>query len=248
VKIEDSPQPVRRRAHAPQLRKAFKNGDLPSGCQTNDTWRRAFIPTYLWWVATQEDPWALDDEKALDAMQDIWNTIYDKNVTHTITLNDPVFAIVSHSYLFVFIYYIFLQAQQRASDSWRSAIGSAALSIVNALFAANEEFGTNEARQEFAAEFIENLGFLYGNIDSKVSYMFSCTSRSSFLMFILAIPRPLPWGTCYRNIRSTLHRDSRRKKNSCSRGCQLYGESTGWCSRYGCGSGNFAFCALEPVY
>jgi hypothetical protein len=91
VKVEDSPQPVHRKAHAPHPRRTFKNGDLPSGCRTNDAWRRAFIPTYLWWVATQEDPWALDDEKALDAMQTIWDVIYKKTVPYTITLNDPVF-------------------------------------------------------------------------------------------------------------------------------------------------------------
>jgi len=63
--------------------------------------------------------------------------------------------------------YYFSQAQQRVSDSWRSTIGSAALAIVNAFFDANEEFETNEARQEFATDMIENLGFLYENTDSE---------------------------------------------------------------------------------
>ena len=86
---------MRRKARAPQPRKIFKNGDLPSGCQTNDAWRHAFIPTYLRWVATQEDPWALDDEKALKAMQHVWDAIYEQKVKYTITLNDPVSSIVS---------------------------------------------------------------------------------------------------------------------------------------------------------
>jgi len=108
VKVEDSPQPVRRKARAPQPRKTFKNGDLPSGCLTNDAWCRAFVPTYLRWAATQEDPWALDDEKALDAMQKIWNAIYNKTVPYTITLNDPVFSIVSRpilSKLYSYLHY-----------------------------------------------------------------------------------------------------------------------------------------------
>jgi hypothetical protein len=66
-----------------------------------------------------------------------------------------------------------LQAQQRASDSWRSATGSSALAIVNGLFDADEGFETNEARQEFATDIIENLGFVYENVDSEVSYMLS---------------------------------------------------------------------------
>ena len=89
---------------------------------------------------------------------------------------------------------IVLQAQQRASDSWRSAISSAGLAIVNVFFDANEEFNTNEARQEFVVDMIKNLEFLYENIDMEVNFMFSCTSPSSLLTFITALLRPLPWG------------------------------------------------------
>ena len=88
----------------PQPRKIFKNGNLPSGCQTNNTWCRAFIPTYLQWVATQEYPWALNDKKALDAMQHIWDVIYDQKVQYTITLNDPVSSIVSQPIVSNFIH------------------------------------------------------------------------------------------------------------------------------------------------
>lgn len=114
MKVENSPQLVRRvKPRLPQPRKTFKNGDLPDGCQTGDVWRRAFIPTYLWWVATQPDPWCLDDEKAIEAMQDIWDTIYDTKdkkdkkdddtkVVHVITLNDAVFSIVNKPTFFMF--------------------------------------------------------------------------------------------------------------------------------------------------
>jgi hypothetical protein len=97
----------------PQPRKTFKNGDLPDGCPTGDVWRRAFIPTYLWWVATQPDPWCVDDKKAIEAMQNIWDTIYDMKdkkdkkdddakIVYTITLNDAVFSVVNKSILFMF--------------------------------------------------------------------------------------------------------------------------------------------------
>jgi len=123
VKVENSPQLARRvKPRVPQLRKTFKNGDLPDGCQTGDVWRRTFIPTYLWWVATQPDPWCLDDEKAIEAMQDIWDTIYvtkdtkdtkdkkdnkdkkddDTKIVYVITLNDAVFSIVNKPTLFMF--------------------------------------------------------------------------------------------------------------------------------------------------
>jgi hypothetical protein len=60
-------------------------------------------------------------------------------------------------------------------------MGSSGLSIVNALFDVNEAFDTNEARQEFAVDIIENLGFVYEDINSEVCYMLSCCSRKSLL-------------------------------------------------------------------
>jgi len=85
-------------------RKGFKNSDLPAGCQDNDKWRREFIPTYLWWVATQPDPWNVDDEKALEALQAIWDKIYGAKIPYVITLNDAVFSIVSELILFYLFY------------------------------------------------------------------------------------------------------------------------------------------------
>ena len=85
-----------------------------------------------------------------------------------------------------------MQAQQRFSDSWCSAIGSSALTIVNGVFDADEGFNTNEAQQEFAADIIESLGFVYENIDSNVSYKLICTSRSTFLQNIIFSPSKAP--------------------------------------------------------
>ena len=106
MKVEDSPQLVRRGKPRMPLRKTFKNGDLPDGCQTGDAWRHAFVPTYLWWVATRLDPWCLDDDEAIEAMQAIWDTIYDTKdtkIVHVVTLNDAVCSIVNKPILFVFI-------------------------------------------------------------------------------------------------------------------------------------------------
>ena len=106
MKVEDSPQPMcRGKPHMP-LRKTFKNGDLPDGCQTSDAWHHAFIPTYLWWVVTWPDPRCLDDDEAIEAMQAIWDMIYDMKdtkIAHVVTLNDAVFSIINKPILFVFI-------------------------------------------------------------------------------------------------------------------------------------------------
>ena len=103
VKVEDSPKPLlhRVRARSQATKKIFKNGDLPEGCTIGDHWHRAFITTYIWWAAQQCDPWNTNDDEAVLALQQIFNTIYDTSVTYTIAVNDAVFSIVSSSILSV---------------------------------------------------------------------------------------------------------------------------------------------------
>jgi hypothetical protein len=55
------------------------------------------------------------------------------------------------------------------TDSWRSRISSAALSAVNAFFESDEapfDFSTNESRQAFAEDTLDNLAFLYADTKS----------------------------------------------------------------------------------
>jgi hypothetical protein len=162
--------------------KGFKNGDLPAGCQDNNTWHCDFIPTYLWWVATQPDPWNVDDEKALEALQAIWDKIYGVKIPYVITLNDAVFSIVSEQKKNFFLL-LFLQAQQQASNTWCNAVGSAGLTIVNAFFDSDDEFDTNEAQQAFATYMIEDSRCLYGVTKSQVSYIYNYNSLNSDLHF-----------------------------------------------------------------
>jgi hypothetical protein len=65
-------------------------------------------------------------------------------------------------------------------DTWRNAFGPAAISVVNDFFEANkEDFETNESRQMFAKEVVENYAFLYSNTESdnpKVSPTFPSKS------------------------------------------------------------------------
>jgi hypothetical protein len=51
---------------------------------------------------------------------------------------------------------------QRVSDSWRSTMGSTAIAVVLAFCNANLDLkNSNENRQEFAAQYLEHLCFLY---------------------------------------------------------------------------------------
>jgi CRISPR/Cas system CMR-associated protein Cmr5 small subunit len=60
------------------------------------------------------------------------------------------------------------------SDSWRSIIGSAGLSVVNAFFESKEDTMTDEEWKTMAADGLENLKFLYSNTEfanSKVHFI-----------------------------------------------------------------------------
>jgi hypothetical protein len=63
-----------------------------------------------------------------------------------------------------------LQTSQRVSDGWRTVIGSAALSVLNAFFDSDDKYSTNEACQAFAEDALEDLAFLYGDTGSAVCF------------------------------------------------------------------------------
>ena len=52
-------------------------------------------------------------------------------------------------------------------------MGSASNAVLSAFFESNEEFETDESRQAFAANYLENLKFLYSNSKSAVSRLSS---------------------------------------------------------------------------
>lgn len=65
--------------------------------------------------------------------------------------------------------FLIFQVKQRLSDSWRSKIGSAAISVVNAFFEYGEAaslFTTDDSRQQFAKTMLKDLKFLYSDTKS----------------------------------------------------------------------------------
>jgi hypothetical protein len=55
---------------------------------------------------------------------------------------------------------------QRVSDSWQNTIGSTAIAVVLAFCNANPNLkNSNEDRQVFASEYLEDLHFLYHKSD-----------------------------------------------------------------------------------
>jgi hypothetical protein len=72
----------------------FRNKDLPPECHIGNAWRRAFIPSYIRYVASLKNPWVINDDDAVGAMKLIWDVIYP-TLPYTITSKTSVFYIVS---------------------------------------------------------------------------------------------------------------------------------------------------------
>jgi hypothetical protein len=76
----------------------YTNAHLPAGCQENGAWRRIVIPTYLQYLASRDsdsDAWAANDDEGISIQQRIWDFVYGDKVPHIITVQGPVFALVS---------------------------------------------------------------------------------------------------------------------------------------------------------
>jgi hypothetical protein len=75
VKVTTSGPETARPSDRPRRKNGRKapptNKDLPDGVHNKDRWHQKFIPTFLWWVAKQLDPWNLDDNDVVIALQQI---------------------------------------------------------------------------------------------------------------------------------------------------------------------------------
>jgi len=94
------------RVPAPIKKKGSKwtCNDLPIGCQDEGRFRKKFLPAWFKFCAQQDNPFAIPDEFARDAMQTIWDTTYEGYLPpHVITVDGPVFAIVSISIFLLMI-------------------------------------------------------------------------------------------------------------------------------------------------
>ena len=100
VKVETSkPETTKLSTDRPRRKNGRKippnNKDLPNGVHDNNRWHQKFIPTFLWWVAKQSDPWNLDDDDVVTALQQIWNIVYPK-IPYVVKQKGPVVAVVMY--------------------------------------------------------------------------------------------------------------------------------------------------------
>lgn len=161
------------------------NEDLPPGTLDNKQWLRIFMPTMIWYVSIQQNPWSMSDTELWDALQKVWTTVYWKVVQHQVEIDDPVFYIVS-----ILLPLLFpageadiCKCQQRLWE-WRGKIGLVALSIINSLLDSKRQefegknsdvnsdelknFESNEERQEFWEDFLQGYKFAYSDWSKEV--------------------------------------------------------------------------------
>ena len=131
------------------ISKKWSNNDLPAGCTENNVWRRVFIPTFFTFLAASACPWTINDEVAAQGLQKIWNMTYHNwpgkpNHFHLVLPQRAVFSIAT-----------------QCGCEWRASFASAALLFLNAFFAMNKGYETDEARKQFALGQLQNFKFLY---------------------------------------------------------------------------------------
>ncbi|KAF7979333.1 hypothetical protein HWV62_42749 [Athelia sp. TMB] len=114
IEIDDTPVPKRIQKKENGVKTT--NNDLPIGCLDEGKWLKVFIPTVVYFLSSQENPWSIADRIMKKALQAIFNTVYKGKVEHEVVAGDSVWCV----------------SNQRLAE-FRSKMGSAGLAIINSL-------------------------------------------------------------------------------------------------------------------
>ena len=88
---------VRKRTRKREKAMTFRNEDIPGYPGTKKQWEVRIVVMFRDYAATSSDPWELTG--AVEYVQILWN-LYFLDINHTVKLkNDPVFFVVSPSYV-----------------------------------------------------------------------------------------------------------------------------------------------------
>ena len=58
-------------------------------------WRQVFLSAVAHFTSTYNNPWAILTEKLLSVLQETWDTVYRDRIEHTVTVNGPIYHLVS---------------------------------------------------------------------------------------------------------------------------------------------------------
>jgi hypothetical protein len=99
AKVEDAgPDDIVELTKKPKARTWFTNNDLPVGAHDDDRFRDAYVPSNIWWMAFQLDPFKPEKGPQLSFMRTCWKVIYGNTVPHKVRLHDAVFQLVGYQF------------------------------------------------------------------------------------------------------------------------------------------------------
>ncbi|KAG1751049.1 hypothetical protein EDB19DRAFT_1599400, partial [Suillus lakei] len=122
-----------------------KNSDLPSGALKQGQWRTTFLPSLMYWVGNSDYGWSIPENELENTLEYIFNAVYGGSRGPSDFSPDG---------------FAFHLVCQRIHE-WHAAFGSTAVSILMAFFASTPEYKTQEAREEYAEDQLQDCRFVY---------------------------------------------------------------------------------------
>jgi hypothetical protein len=100
VKVEDADSDSDDKVEVTKKRKvtAVTNSDLPAGAHDDNRFRHVYVPSNIWWMAFQPDPFKVERDPQVSFMRASWKVIYGNTVPHKVRVNDPVYQIVGYQF------------------------------------------------------------------------------------------------------------------------------------------------------
>ncbi|KAG0701602.1 hypothetical protein DFH29DRAFT_1000134 [Suillus ampliporus] len=117
-----------------------RNQDLPSGVLENGLWRTRFLPCLMYWISNSDYGWTVPETELKSVLEHIYYTVYPHRLGGcNFDVEELVFQLVS----------------QRVHD------------VLIAFFASTPEYKTQEAREEYPEEQLEECRFVYEDPDNE---------------------------------------------------------------------------------
>ncbi|KAG2126211.1 hypothetical protein DEU56DRAFT_743133 [Suillus clintonianus] len=127
-----------------------KNEDLPNGVLENGLWRTRFLPCLMFWIGNSDFGWTVPETEPESVLEQIYYAVYPHRLggcdfdSSLVTATDSLTQ----------------QVSQRIHE-WRASFGSTANTVLIAFFVSTPEYKTQEARDEYAEEQLEECRFVY---------------------------------------------------------------------------------------
>ncbi|KAI9455129.1 hypothetical protein F5148DRAFT_1377533 [Russula earlei] len=130
---------------------SMSGDDLPlqHGSVDNQTWRKVFIPLLLAWAGSLEDPFSVNSQIHSEAAK-LWARVFSEQ------LSQEDLSTV-------------MRVAENTLNNWRSEMGKAGYRVVSQTFSNSNLFPHAVDREEYVADALRDLTFVYKHPDDKAS-------------------------------------------------------------------------------